>query len=103
MNIRYACVTAILIACCCHWALGAADERPNPAGTYLDRLKPVVQLRLDKAAGYRVLLYPYKKGDPQPNISGGPERIKITIGNQVRSVTFKKDKDNRTRLKAENN
>ena len=55
------------------------------------------------APDYRVLLYPYKKGDPRPQISEKNNQFKITIGNQVRSVTFKKDKDNRTRLNAENN
>ncbi len=55
------------------------------------------------APNYRVLLYPYRKGDPQPRISEKNNRFEITIGNQARSITFKKDKDNRTRLKAEKN
>ena len=44
------------------------------------------------APDYRVLLYPYKQGDPMPAIAGD----RITIGDQVRTVTFTPRRDGPT-------
>jgi len=50
------------------------------------------------APSYRVLLYPYKSDAPMPQISEKSGEIRITIGDQIRKIIFKKGQDGRTRL-----
>jgi hypothetical protein len=50
------------------------------------------------APDFKVLLYPYKQGDPMPKISGKGDGITVTIGDQVRSIAMTKGANGRTEL-----
>ncbi len=50
------------------------------------------------APDFRVLLYPYKNGDPMPEIRGQGDRITVTLGDQVRTITMTKDADGRSKV-----
>jgi hypothetical protein len=48
------------------------------------------------APDFQVLLYPYKKGEPMPKISGKGDGITVTIGDQIHNIAMMKNSDRRT-------
>lgn len=47
---------------------------------------------------FKVLLYPFKQGDPMPKITGKGDNITVTIGDQTRNIAMSKGADGRTKI-----